>query len=124
MKYSNLRKQEIIYNSKRKSLSLEILANISNYYDIPEALELCLLSLKSKKKTLILSALEFQANYTRDREIPLTSEVSRILDKILLQTKDRSVAVGALDLQVKTGNISEFEALSRIDEWKEKNDYW
>jgi len=41
-----------------------------------------------------------------------------------IQTKDRSVAVGALDLLVKTGNISEFEALSRIDEWKEKNDYW
>ncbi len=73
---------------------------------------------------MILSALEFQANYTRNQEIPLSSEVSRILDKILLQTKDRSVAVSALDLQVKTGNISEFEALLKIDDWKEKNEYW
>lgn len=114
------------FNSKRKSLSLKVLGNISNYYDIPEALELCLLSLKSKKKTLILAALEFQENYTRNREIPLSSKVSRILDKILLQTKDRSVAVSALDVQIKAGNIREFEALSRIDEWKEKNenDYW
>ena len=113
------------FNSKRKSLSLKILGNISNYYDIPEALELCLLSLKSKKKTLILAALEFQENYTRNREIPLSSEVSRILDKILLQTKDRSVAVSTLDIQIKAGNISEFEALSRIDEWKKnENDYW
>lgn len=112
------------FNNKRKALSLQILGNISNYYDIPEALELCLLSLKSKKKTLILAALEFQENYTRNRKIPLSSMVSKILDKIILQTKNHSVAVGALDLQVKTGNISEFEALSRIDEWKEKNEYW
>ncbi len=112
------------FNSKRKSLSLEILGNISNNYDIPEALDLCLLSLKSKKKTLILAALEFQENYIRNRKIPLSSKVSTILDEILLQTKDHYVAVGALDLQVKTGNISEFEALSRIDEWKEKNEYW
>ena len=112
------------FNNKRKSLALEILSNISNYYNVPEALELCLLSLKSKKETLILAALEFQENYIRNRGIPLDSEIIEILDKIIIQTKDRSVAVGALDLQVKTGNISEFEALSRIDEWKEKNDYW
>lgn len=112
------------FNNKRKSLSLGILGNICNYYNVPEALELCLLSLKSKKKTLILAALEFQENYCRNREVPLRSEIIEILDRIIIQTKDRSVAVGALDLLVKTGNISEFEALSRIDEWKEKNDYW
>ena len=56
--------------------------------------------------------------------MPLPSDIIEILDKIIIQTKDRSVAVGALDLLVKTGNIGELEALSRIDEWKEKNDYW
>ena len=79
---------------------------------------------KSKKKTLILAALEFQENYCRNREVPLRSEIIEILNKIIIQTKDRSVALGALDLLVKTGNIDELEALSRIDEWKEKNDYW
>ena len=29
-----------------------------------------------------------------------------------------------LSFQVNTGAISEFEALDRIDEWKEKNDSW
>jgi hypothetical protein len=112
------------FNNKRKSLALDILGNICNYYNVSEAFELCLLSLKSKKKTLILAALEFQENYCRNREVSLRSEIIEILDRIIIQTKDRSVAVGALDLLVKTGNISEFEALSRIDEWKEKNDYW
>ena len=104
------------FNSKRKSLALSILSNICNYYNVPEAFELCLLSLKSKKKTLILAALEFQENYCRNREVPLRSEIIEILDKIIIQTKDRSVAVGVLDLLVKTGNIDELEALSRIDE--------
>ena len=73
---------------------------------------------------MILAALEFQENYIRNRGVPLSSEIIEVLDKIILQTKDHSVAVGALDLQVKTGNINEFEALSMIDEWKGKNDYW
>lgn len=118
------KKERDNFNNKRKSLLFGILGNICNYYNVPEALELCLLSLKSKKKTLILAALEFQENYCRNREVPLRSEIIDILDRIIIQTKDYSVAVGALDLLVKTGNISEIEALSRIDEWKEKNDYW
>ncbi len=58
------------------------------------------------------------------KRIPLSAEVIELLDKIVLQTKNRSVAVSALNLQVKTGRISEFEALSRIDEWKEHHEYW
>ncbi len=112
------------FSSKRKALSFGIIGNISYYYDIPEVFDLCLLSLKSKKKSLIFAALEFQENYTRNREVSLSPSVIEILDKIILQTKDHSVAVGVLDLQVKTGNIDEFEALSMIDEWKEKNEYW
>lgn len=120
----NFKKARDSFNSKRKSLLLEILSKLSNYYDFPEALELSLLSLKSKKKDLILAALEFLENYVHNRKIPLSSEIVELLDKIILQTKDRTVAVGVLDLQVKTKHISEFEALSRIEEWKEKNDYW
>ena len=112
------------YSNKRKSLALEILGNISNYYDVPEALDLCTLSLKSRRKTLILAALEFQQTYMRNRGASLNPELIEILDKIILQTKDRSVAVGSLDIQVKSGNVTEFEALARIDEWKEKNDSW
>jgi hypothetical protein len=112
------------FNSKRKSLALLILGDLSNYYDIPEALNLCILSLKSKKKALILAGIEFSENYFIKRNLPLDTETIEILDKIILQTKDRSIAVSALDIQVKLGHISEFEALMRIDEWKEKHYYF
>ncbi|MCK5648782.1 MAG: hypothetical protein KAI22_07870, partial [Gammaproteobacteria bacterium] len=62
--------------------------------------------------------------YTKHKNIYLSDEIIKLLDKIILQTKDRSVAVGALNLQVTTGEIDEFEALSRIDDWKEINDHW
>jgi hypothetical protein len=112
------------FSNKRKALSLEYLSILSNYYDLPKSLELCLFSLKSKKKDLIFAALEFQENYARNRHVHLSEEIIELLNKIILQTKDRSVATGALNLQVITGEIGEFEALSRIDRWKEKNDNW
>ena len=112
------------FSNKRKALSLNILSTLSNYYNLPKSLDLCLFALKSKKKDLIFAALEFQENYIRKRETYLSSNIIKLLDKIILQTKDRSVAVGALNIQVTTGQIDEFEALSRIDEWKEKNDIW
>ncbi len=112
------------FNTKRKSLALGILSLLSHDYDIPEAYELSVLSLKSKKKDAIFAALEFQENYVNARGIPLSADVIEQLDTIVLHTKDRSVAVNALDIQIKAGHISEFEALSRIDEWKEHHEYW
>jgi hypothetical protein len=36
--------------------------------------------------------------------------------------RSRSIAFGALNFLVETGAISEFQALDRIDEWKERNE--
>ncbi len=123
VKIFNCKRARDSFSNKRKSLALEILGNLLNYYDFPEAAELCLLALKSKKKDLILAGLEFQKNYILERKKFLGEEIIELLDKIILQTKDRSVAVSVLDIQVEAGNISELEALSRIDEWKDRN-FW
>ncbi len=120
----NFKRERDSFSNKRKSLALQILSNISTYYNIPKAHDLCVLSLKSKKKALILAALEFQEGYIRDRKVSLGSNIIVILDDIIEHTKDHSVAVSALDLLIKTNNISEFQALASIDEWKEKHDYW
>jgi len=112
------------FNNQRKAFGLEILKHLSDGYEIPEAFELCLMALKSKKKQLIFAAIDFYEHYVCADDIELSQEVIEILDKIITQTKDRSVAVSALNFQVEAGLISEFEALSRIDEWKEKNDVW
>jgi hypothetical protein len=111
------------FNNKRKSLSLEILIHLSNQHEIPDMFELCLSLLKSKKNDLILAAIKFHESYCRKYETTLDEQTIKILDKIVLQTKNRAVAISTLNVQVVTGHISEFEAISRIDTWKEENCY-
>jgi len=109
------------FNNKRKGLAMDLIGRVADYYDIPEAIDLCLTALQSNKKTLVLAAAEFYQNYRRGRDMSLTPEMVERLDDIISKTKDRSVAVTALSLQVEAGLISELEALSRIDDWKERN---
>jgi len=109
------------FSNKRKGMAMDLIGRVAVYYDIPEAIELCMAALKSNKKTLVLAVAEFYENYRRGRNISLTPEMVERLDDIISKTKDRSVAVTALNLQVEAGLISELEALSRIDDWKERN---
>lgn len=111
------------FSSKRKALALDILTRLSMYYEIPDAHDLCLISLKSNRKDLILAAIEFLDIQDKSTEEGLDPEVIDLLNAIIQKTKDRSVAVSAMDLQVKTGHITEFGALSKIDDWKEKHLY-
>jgi len=53
----------------------------------------------------------------------MSDKEKKIIDKYDL-SNDRSVVVSVLDILVKANNISELEALSRIDEWKEKHVFW
>jgi hypothetical protein len=108
------------FTNKRKGLALEMLMPLAKRYDIPKIFELCLIALKSKKRGLILSGIEFLETYGNDQNAPLNPDVIELLDKIILETKDRTVAVSALNIQVQKGHISEFEAMMRIDEWKER----
>ena len=108
------------FNTKRKALAIEMLAPLASYYDFPETFELCLVALKSKNKGLILAGIEFLESYVHDHDEPLSPEIIELLDEIILKTKSHSVAVSVLNLQAETGYISEFDALSRIGEWKAK----
>lgn len=108
------------FSNKRKSLILEMLAPLAGYYDLPSIFELCLVALKSKNRKLILSGIEFWETYAHDQDVPLSAEIIELLDEIILETKDHSIAVSALNLQIEKNHIDEFEALSRIDAWKEK----
>ena len=108
------------FASKRKMKCLSILRELTFDYEIPKALELAIICLESKKDILILGALEFFDTTMGKYENLFTSEFIEKLDKIISKTKSRSIIVGALDLQVSFGNISEFEALDRLDDWKEK----
>jgi hypothetical protein len=47
----------------------------------------------------------------------------KLLFGVVEKTKSRAIASGALNVLVESGDMGEFEALGRIDEWKERNDY-
>lgn len=112
------------FSNKRKSLAMDVIGRLAAYYDVPEVIDLCMIAIQSNKRTLVLAATELYTNYSRDRELSsLEPKIVERLNEIISRTKDRPVAVTALNFQVEAGLIDELEALFRIDNWKEKNLY-
>lgn len=112
------------FSSRRKGLAMGLISKLLFYYDIPNKFDLFIKALQSSKDKLIIEALDELHYYFENLpEEHLSDEIINELDKIVLKTKDRTIATGSLNLQVITGCISEFEALSRIDDWKEKYYY-
>lgn len=112
------------FAGKRRGFAIQILGNLSYYYDVPEFMELCSTSVKSKSKNEFLDCMEsLQAYYKQREEVP-NDDLIAIIDKRIEKTKKRVEATSGLNFQVETGLISEWEALSRLDEWKEKNGRW
>ena len=109
------------FAGKRRGYAIRILANLCFYFDVPDFLEMTKKSIKSKSKTEFLDVVESLKYYYLEISKTPDKDIIEALDKRIEKTKHRTEAVSALDLQVETGVISEFEALSRIDEWKEKN---
>ena len=109
------------FSSKRKGHVLGIISKLLNYYTFSNKFELFIKALQSSKDRLIVEALEeLHYYYENFPEEQLSEDIRIELDKIILKTKNRTIATGALNLQVITNCISEFDALSRIDDWKEK----
>ncbi len=112
------------FAGKRRGFSLRILENLSDFFEVPELMELCLKSVKNKSKNEFLRSIDCLLGYYLERNETPSEEIIEIIDKRIEKTKHRGEAVSGLNLQVETGLISEFEALSRLDEWEEKNDVW
>jgi hypothetical protein len=108
------------FNNKRKGLALDLIGRIDAGYDVPEVMELCITALLSNNKTLIFVAAELLESRCA-RNHPLEPEIIKCLDRVIRKTRNRSVAVTALHVQVEAAVIDEFEALSRLDDWSEEN---
>lgn len=112
------------FAGKRRGYAIQILESLSNYFEVPEFIELCSKSLKSKSKNEFLDAVECLKDYCKEkREVP-SEDIIELIDKRIEKTKNRVEATSGLNLQVEIGLISEFEALSRLDDWKEENGRW
>ena len=107
---------------KRRSCSLDILGKASNLYEMPEnIIELVLKTLKRNRGTAVLGALLFLESYYKARKTIVSADIEELLIDFVEKTDSRSKAVGALNILVESGNISEFAALDYIAEWKERN---
>ena len=58
----------------------------------------------------------------QDRDEAPDDDLVEALLGVAERTRSRSIAVGALNFLVETGAISEFQALDRMDAWKERNE--
>ncbi len=109
------------FSGKRRAYAVQILESSSSYFDIPEFLPMCKKSIRNKSKNEFIETVESLISYYLERDELPDKEVLEILDKRILKTKHRSEAVAALNLQVRTGIISDLGALARMDDWKDKN---
>lgn len=91
------------------------------YVDLPKAVRVDRSIARSADGNDCYGALEFlKTRFEQRREDPDDELVEASLG-VAKRTRSRSIAVGALNFLVETGVISGWEALGRIDEWKERN---
>ncbi len=76
------------FSSTRKALALRLLTTLYSAYDIPEAVELSMTSLKSGKPALMREAFDFYARYAQQHEEGLPPDVVSRLEAIVKKTRD------------------------------------
>ncbi len=115
-------KDKRVYSNTRKALVLDLFGSLLHKCDLAEAFEFAIAAITSKNDTVIIAGLSLINEHFDLFENKVTNEFIELLDNIILKTKSRSVAFNALDIQVSNCNISELEALDRLD--KEDANYF
>lgn len=111
------------FSGTRKAYAIDLLGNLADYFEFPEFMEIAKKALKEKSKRQFYETIQALEMYFTKRGTQPDEEILKYLGKRFAKAKTRSEAVGCLSFQVNTGVMSEFEALDRIDEWKEMNYY-
>ncbi len=110
------------FGGRRRSIAFEILTDADPHVDLPEAVRVARSIACSASGDDCRGALDFlKARFERRGEEPDEELVEGLL-RVADQARSRSIVFGALDLLVETGAISEFQALDRMDAWKERNE--
>lgn len=109
------------FAGKRRGYALQILESLAYYFEVPEFMECCSKSIRSKSKNEFLDCVECLQDYCKESgEVP-GEEIIKIIDKRIEKTKHRVEATSGLNFKVEIGLIDEFEALSILDNWKDRN---
>jgi hypothetical protein len=104
----------------RRGQSFEILGIAGRLFDLPEALDMARQALR--RSQTVRGAIIFLEDYFKAREgMEMPDDIHTALLTVAETTDSRSTATGALNVLVETGEISDMEALSRLDNWKDKH---
>jgi len=104
----------------RRGAAFDLMGQIGSLVDLPEAVELARAALGKAGSPEACQAAAFVATYFVARSEPLDDDLVERLLGLAERATSRSTVFQALNALVETGVISEFEALSRMDEWKDK----
>lgn len=106
----------------RRSAAFEILAGAVEIFEMPESVLTDVKQrLNASRPTTFYGAFIFCEAYYSLQPNGVPEDLRTILLKLVKKTDSRSIAVGALNVLVESGNIGELEALEHIDDWKERN---
>lgn len=109
------------FSGRRRGFAFEILAGVGRYVPMPGIEEKAIATLAGSDGDDVRSAIEYlRSLYGRENTGPDVAITDTLLT-LVERTPSRSVAFGALDLLVSTGTINEFDAMNRMDDWKEKH---
>jgi Fe2+ or Zn2+ uptake regulation protein len=89
--------------------------------DLPEVVTMARKSLKQANSVESRQAADFLKQYFTERDIPQDDTIIDELLSLAERTDSRSTVFSALDALVENGAICEFEAMSRMDDWKSKH---
>ena len=104
----------------RRASALKLLADLTNYYNILNVKKIFLNSTKSKNKSEQYNALEGLENYYEVTDEKIDNELINVLNEIIRETNDRSIASTCLQIQINAGIIDELTAVHKIDNWKDE----
>ena len=112
------------FGGERRSLAFELLGAASAALDLSDVVVLARETLKGKKMGRdTLGALQFLEEYYSHNDDMVSDEMVDELLAFAKRTDSRSLGVGALNVLVETNCISDLQALSRIDDWKDAHRY-
>lgn len=112
------------FSGKRKGYAIDLLGTLTDYFEFPEFMEIAKKALKERSKAQFFETIQALEEYFKKRNAVPDEDIINRVEKRAEKAKTRSEAVSCLSFLVNTGVISEFGALDRLDEWKEKNGVW
>jgi hypothetical protein len=107
----------------RRAKALRLIAEMINYYDVKDAKNLFLNSIKSKNTAEQYSALEGLENYYDATDDEISDELVKVLNEIIENTDDRTVASTCLQILINAAIIDEMTAICEIDDWEDDHLY-